>query len=231
MNPRHVPRATSKTARPRAEKPSVREAVRNETRATYREAIAMFQSQVGPDDPAPGGAMTGLAQLLSRAGRVAEAEQAYDQVIGLYQRIKSTNVNLPIAIFNRAELARKHERCADALPLYQQSAADFLRLKGEKSPYLIYPLVGEASCLVTVGRGREATPLLDRAGGLRGGDALRDAMVGAWRGRALVETGGDRKRGLALARTARGELAAITNDVEAPDELRELDRWLAAHPR
>jgi AcrR family transcriptional regulator len=41
-----VPRATPKTARPRAEKPSVREAVRNETRATYREAILVAAERV-----------------------------------------------------------------------------------------------------------------------------------------------------------------------------------------
>jgi len=59
-------------------------------------------------------------------------------------------------------------------------------------------------------------------------DASEAAQAKAYLGRALVDTRRDVAGGIAMARAARPAIAAAPDSVE---ELRRLDRWLAAHRR
>jgi serine/threonine protein kinase/tetratricopeptide (TPR) repeat protein len=100
-----------------------------------------------------------------------------------------------------------------------------------KSFRIAFPLRTLGLCELGLGRAREALPLLERAAAIRdAGDRvpLRLAEVHFPLARALYETGA-RKRGVALARQARGEYEQAARTPLAERDLAELDRWLASH--
>src|SRR5262249_9134049 len=130
---------------------------------------------------------------------------------------------------NRGDLAARRGRCADAVADFARTIKVFEEVD-PSSPLMVFPLAGSGACLVRLGRPAEAIPLLERAvgGDASTADPFELARAKAYLGRARVETRSDVTGGLAMARAAR---AAIAASLDGADELRMLDRWLAARAR
>src|SRR5262249_19783086 len=108
---------------------------------------------------------------------------------------------------------------------YGRAEAMFEHLRGPNTELLIYPLVGEAGCLLRTGRPADAIPRVQRALALpaQPGDASDVALAPAYLARAPGDTGRDRAGGLPMARAARPAIAA---DPTATARLHEVDDWL-----
>jgi len=173
----------------------------------------------------------GRAWALGNLDRYDAARSAYADAIGLFERADASSMNVPIAHFGRGEMLARAGRCDEARADFARAIDGFVAQQGSQSSYLVDPLVGQGRCLVKTGHAAAAIAPLERAAKLKPEteEALYGVRSRVWLGRALVEARRDRPRGLALARAARGELAAAATTPIVRAELAELDRWLAAH--
>jgi tetratricopeptide (TPR) repeat protein len=193
----------------------------------YDRALAIDAATRLAQDPTRAGLLIGRSEGAAHAGKLADALRSLDEAIALFDGGLVEGSNRAIALFDRGDLLRRLGRCDDALRDFARSLAVFARWADPSSHYLLYPLTGQAMCLVETGHPADALPVLERALRLKVdvGDALQLARARATLGRARVETGRDVPGGLALARQARATIATLP---DAADDLRALDRWLAA---
>jgi tetratricopeptide (TPR) repeat protein len=193
--------------------------------ALYDRALRIDRATLPAGDTQLAAVLIGRANTLKHLDRLDDAAQGYDDALAIYERAGARSYNVAITLYNRGELASLRGRCDDALRDYGRAAEMFEHLRGPSTELLLYPLVGEAGCLLRRGRAADAIPRLQRALALpaRPGDASDVALARAYLGRALVETGRDRAGGLAMIRAARPALAA---DAASAEVLRQLDDWL-----
>jgi tetratricopeptide (TPR) repeat protein len=196
----------------------------------YDRALRMSRATMAPGDLGLGDPLIDRGVALVHLGRFDEAVRDYDEAIALFERVGGKTINLPLAVYNRADVALRRGRCEDAIRDDLRAIQLFEAVVPPTAYQLLYPLSGEGACLVRLGRPAEAIAVLERA--LRckasGADAFEVARAKAYLGRARVETGRDVAGGLAMARAARPGIAASADGAE---ELRMLDRWLAGHAR
>jgi eukaryotic-like serine/threonine-protein kinase len=199
--------------------------------AVYDDAIALYRRVLDSKEKLVP-VLVGRATVLGRLDRIDEALATYEEVIAIIEHAGITTTNLPIALGNRGELHSRLGRCDRALADYQRSIDLFTKQVGASTARLIQPLVGLGHCLLVLRRPAEAVAPLERANEIRTATSARGArpaLAPLFLGRALVEAGRDRARGLALARQGRELLAAASTDKEDLATIAELDRWLAAH--
>jgi tetratricopeptide (TPR) repeat protein len=193
--------------------------------ALYDRALRINRAALPAGNTQIAAVLLGRANTLKHLDRIDEAAQGYDDALAIYERAGARSINVAITLFNRGELARLRGRCDDALRDHGRAAAMLEHLRGPSTDLLLYPLVGEAACLLRTARAADAIPRLQRALALpaQAGDAVQVALARAYLGRALVETGRDRAGGLEMIRAARPAIAA---DATSAEVLRELDDWL-----
>jgi tetratricopeptide (TPR) repeat protein len=196
---------------------------------TYDRALRIYRATLAPGDLHFGNPLIGRAIALGNLDRLDDAARGYDEAIGLFEHAGGETINFAIALANRAHLARRRGHCDDTLRDAGRAVAMMEKLVEPTSRWLIYPLVEQASCLIDGGRAADAIPLVERALRCKADEsiAVDVARARAQLGRALVESGRDRG-GVAMVRAAR---PLIAGRPENADEVRALDRWLAAHPR
>jgi tetratricopeptide (TPR) repeat protein len=166
------------------------------------------------------------ANALSNLGRYDEALSIFDEIVPQIERSAGDSINVALVIHDRADLEFRMNRCDRALTDYARAIDRMERAGGTDEGVLVYPLVGQARCLLGAGRAAEAIAPLQRALSLHapGGAASLLARARFYLGRAQVDSGRDRAGGLAAARAARAALEDINSD-----ELAKIDRWLADH--
>ena len=176
-----------------------------------------------------GSALMVRGNALSQLRRRAEAERAFGEAIATFDRVGGEQTDLPTTLYNRGELYAGTERCAVALADYQRAAELYARERGAQHPMLIWPLAGLGKCLVELGRFREALVPIDRALALpaHGDQGALLALTRYYRGRALYESGRDRRAGLAIVRAARAEAVALDSPF-GRIVVGDCDTWLHA---
>lgn len=103
---------------------------------------------------------------------------------------------------------------------------------GPDHPHTAEDLGGLGFALLVADRPREALPPLERASRIGERAQVDPATLAKIRfglARALWDTGGDRRRAIALARTSRDALAS-SGGRQAPD-VREIEAWLRRRDR
>ena len=194
--------------------------------SVYERALRIARATMTPGDLNFCWPLLQHGKLLLDLGRLDEAHRDFDEAVALFDRTGGKGTNLALALTGNAIIAARRGRCADALA-DDARAITVLEEVAPASPSLLDPLSSSGGCLVRLGRPAEAIPLLERALAVRAStDLLEQAKAKSYLGRALVETGRDVNGGLAMARAARPTIAAAPDGTE---ELRWLDRWLAAH--
>ena len=199
----------------------------DEALAIYDRALRIDRQQLPPGDLATATVLLGRGLVLGHLKRLDEATQSYDDAIAMYEKAGAKKRDFQATLFNRADIAARRGNCEEALRFDARATALAEEIGGPKSGLLLYSLVGGAACLVRLGRPAEAIAPLERALGLDTDPAEHTELARTryFLGRARVETRRDVAGGLAMVRAARVDLA------EDPEEVRDLDRWLAAHSR
>jgi serine/threonine protein kinase len=201
----------------------------DEALAAADRALQMERAHVDARSPVLLSLMVAHARALIDAGRAEDGAREYDEAIAFMEGAHLTNMNLPITVYNRAELFLKARQYQPALNGYEKAVKLFEEMRGKENWILVYPLVDEGRCLVFAGRPKAAIPLLQRALALKspGRAASVVAQGRFYLARAQVESGSNRAKGLADAAAARAT-AAKGSDQEVLDEM---DLWLASHRR
>lgn len=159
-----------------------------------------------------------------------DARTAYDEALAVFSELGGEDNNHPITLVNRADLAARANRCRDALPDYARARELFAVYAGPAHWYQYAAMVPHARCQILLGEPAAALAELDRLAqlGAPGVDPLLAAQATFLRGRALVESGRDRRGGLAIARTGRAAIAAVGDgQVTTREALADADAWLA----
>lgn len=203
----------------------------DEALAAYDRAVALLRDRSQDDPNTLGGLLLGRATARKHSGHLREARAGYDEAIAVFDRAGAVGTNLPIARYNRGELALEEGRWADALGDDQRAVTEFEKIGGPSSRFLMYPLVSSGKALVMLGRANEAVPPLERGLSLAAAKPGMQAAAEAWLARALGVTRGDRDRIARLTASALATLRelAAKGDPSSTVELRTFKEWLATH--
>jgi len=193
----------------------------------YDRALKMDRAKLSPGDLQIGALLINRAITLNRLERLEEAAADYDEAVGIYERASARSYDLAAALYNRGLLETKRGQCDRALRDFARALALLEEVRGPNADQLIWPLVGQARCLIITGHAADAFAPLARALKLPTTAEDESDVVHAqyYLGRARVETRRDIAGGLAMVRTARATLATDPWEAEL---VREIDAWLAA---
>jgi tetratricopeptide (TPR) repeat protein/predicted Ser/Thr protein kinase len=204
-----------------------------EARRHYERAIALKTAAEGPDDVDLAVSLNNYGNVLhemgdNEAGLVAlrRARAIWEHAYGAGSRMIAMPLN------NEGEILNTLGRPREAIPVFQRTlevmeASDI----DPSSAWLPYPLTGMGQSLLALGRPGEAVGPLERALVIRDRIETFPLPRGETRfalARALWDSGGDRARARALAKSARAEYESATS---AAKTVAEIDAWLAAHGR
>ena len=172
--------------------------------------------------------LANLANVYFDKGELAKARDHHERALELKERtlgrdhqrvgVSLTNIGSVLYLENKPAEARKYE---------ERALAIFESQLDSDHPFLAYPLTGLGQCDLAQGQPAQALPRLERALRIReakGSSAHDVARTRFHLARALWATGGDRKRALTLARSARTAFADPESKPQ-PD-LEEIDTWL-----
>jgi tetratricopeptide (TPR) repeat protein len=181
---------------------------------------------MSPDDPSRVAPLIAMATAHGLLGRVDEKIALEDEVLAALARLKVKPENLAIVLTNRGHSEAARGRWAAALAYHDRSIAVYEEIESPTHPMLIFPLEARGRALVTLRRPAEALATLERAVALEipGRERREQASAGFLRGRARVESRGDRAAGLAEARAGLAAMNALAPD--HPDT-RAAAAWLA----
>jgi tetratricopeptide (TPR) repeat protein len=198
-----------------------------EALAADEKALRIERAHLEANSPGLLPAMIARSQALVHLGQIEQGARGYDEAISLMDRAHLTTINLPITLYNRAELQTRLGHYRDASNGYERALKLFEEQRGKEHGILVYPLVGQGRCLVLSKRPAVAIPVLQRALALTppGGAASVMAQGHYYLARAQVDSGRDKAKGLAEAAAARADAAAAGAE---PEDLGEMDRWLIA---
>jgi tetratricopeptide (TPR) repeat protein/predicted Ser/Thr protein kinase len=200
----------------------------DEALALGRRALAVGEKAFGAEHPTYAGQLTGFALDLIRAGHYAEAYAPLDRAEAIYLKVYGPrHFEIGRVRVLRGEVLMRQARWKDAAALFERTlplVADS-PVAGET---LIGAQVNLAKAYVELGRPAKAIPILDRlAAGIdrlppHGRVALEFTLA-----QALWSSGRDRKR----ARTLAAHALAAYREIEGapPDQIAEIERWLARH--
>ncbi len=197
-----------------------------EAEALHRRSLAIREKHLGPDD-----LQTGLS--LDNLGIAVGMQKRYDEALGYHRRalaitekvLGPDHIESSGTIAAMASLYRdlgKHEL---ALAEYRRALAILEKGLGPESYDCAFPLSGIGHVLLDLKRAGEAVAPLERALAIRekrgGGDPAAHAQIELALARALWDSGGDKKRAVALATKARPAL--LGTDIAIGEA------WLAKH--
>jgi tetratricopeptide (TPR) repeat protein len=167
-----------------------------------------------------------MGTIESAMGREREAREHYDEALALLDRLGAKTGNLITGLNHRAEQSAKLGKCADAIADFQRAQRVARELQGDHPRIGMYLLVGEAACHLHDHHPADAITLLERALALDEPIGHVIPIARFLLGRALVDAGRDRAKGLAMARAARADVDATDRDFERA--IAETDAWLRA---
>ncbi len=195
----------------------------------YQRALDIKRAALGPDNPGVATALTNLGEALANEGRLKEALDYHYQALAIWRMSKGDGyAYVGVAYNNIASVYRRLEDCRQAIPAYQKAIDIMSKSLGEQHLYLAHPLYGLGLCYLDQDQPDQAVPMLQRALDIRNrseGDADVRASTGFSLGRAMWQTGHDRRRAIRLLRDA-----AATYDQAGNSSGRDrVEAWLKAH--
>jgi tetratricopeptide (TPR) repeat protein len=192
---------------------------------TMDRALAIMRESVDPDDIQLAPALLGHASVLRGLGQIDDAARTYGDVIALVDKAGVPSVELADALLGRGELATERRKHADALADHARAIATFETVIGRDTYRLARPLLIQGRAELLAGKPADAIAPLERAARLAPSrDILLTQSIRGWLGRALVASGRDRDRGLAMVREAVAALADVPG-AKASIYATEIERW------
>ena len=191
-----------------------------------REAVALDEKLLPPGDPATASHVVTESDVLEQLHRHDEALAALDRAIAMMRALyKGDHQDIADALHSRALIELSINKLDAALADGREALAIFGRVRPD------YPTLELLRTLGKIELARHdpvaALSYLDDAKHHAGGDLepYDRQYLDALTGRALVESGRDRAKGIALVKAA---YAALRADPRTTEETAELDAWMRA---
>jgi len=124
-------------------------------------ALAIAEKAPGKDHPVYHSIATTKAEILTGAGRIAEARKLFDEIMIAEQAVKSETMALTLA--SRADLELADHHPAEAVSFAQRSVAEFERLGGPDNAEMVSALITLAKAHIARKDNAAAKALLERA--------------------------------------------------------------------
>jgi serine/threonine protein kinase len=203
----------------------------DESLVVLERAVRIDRQRLAPRDAEIATPLRQLALTQVHLGRYEDAQRSFNEAIALHEQADSSLVNLPMTFAGRGWLFMDQSRYREALADCRHARELFDATPATRGYLLIFPLACEGAALVRLGRAREAIAPLERTVSVKtpGIYASYRATARVYLGRALIESGSDPTRGLALVRAGRDELKAL--GPAAANELRDANDWLSRYAR
>jgi tetratricopeptide (TPR) repeat protein/predicted Ser/Thr protein kinase len=201
----------------------------DEARADFERALAIDERVLGPGHPYIIQVLSNLSTDYALRNQPEKSLEYDERVLALAEAAydpMNVNVGLNVGALCSTHLQLKMydkalAECSRGLAIYEKNLGpDHLRVA--------FPLGGMGRAYLGLGQPDRAVPLLERALAIRHavkGDPIDLAEVNFSMARALVASGGDKKRARALAEEARAAYAAGGEDSRR--DLAEVEAWLA----
>ena len=202
----------------------------------YEEALKHLERALAIQEGAVGRDHSRLAPILDNLGNLRAATGEFEEAAALHHRalaireatLGHDHADVATSLNNLGALRWKTGAHSRAATYYQRALAIREKAVGPDHPHLAYSLVGLARIELLQDRPAEAEKLARRAVQLReagGASPMHLAKAQFVLSRALVASGGDRSRAVALAERARNGFRAAGEP--ANEQLAEVERWLA----
>jgi tetratricopeptide (TPR) repeat protein len=201
----------------------------DEALGLHRRAVALSERAQGPESLALPMLLVELGTDLGLLGHHAEAEQQLRRAMAVAtRRLGPDHVKTALVAMARADGLMRQSRWHDAASLYEHAIPVVETAQGTTED-----LAGAVSSLgrayVELHQPERARAVLERL------DRTPDEVPPELRpareltlARALWDSGGDRRRAHELATRARADCKTL--EVAQPDDLAQIERWLASHP-
>jgi serine/threonine-protein kinase len=196
-------------------------------RDSFRHAVALKEATLGQDDPDVAVSLTSLGDALHELGHLQEALETLNRAAAI---LLWNSDLLDLLLGDRGEILLELGRYREAEVAEEHVLKDWETDHDAVKWQIAYPLTTLGKIRLATGDSTSAVSYLERALGIReqyDSDATLVAETRFGLARALWERGGDLRRALSLARSARETYA--TNN--RPRKLSEVDAWLAAHAK
>ncbi len=197
-----------------------------EAHRLFQKALAIQHRTYGPAHPNLVETYRGDAAALEALGKLPEARAAVERAMDIdRQTIGETNPDHAESLTALGNVLRREGRFADAVAVYRCSLVLMELQHGPDGPALADTLLALCDALAETGDVPGALAACERASALAPKAPAEEVGVAAFQlAKARWLAGGDRGRAVALARTARADLAALSFPSE---DLPRIDRWLA----
>lgn len=201
-----------------------------EAHRLFQKALAIQHRTYGPAHPNLVETYRGDAAALEALGKLPEARAAVERAMDIdRQTIGETNPDHAESLTALGNVLRRERRFADAVAVYRCSLVLMELQHGPDGPALADTLLALCDALAETGDVPGALAACERASALAPKAPAEEVGVAAFQlAKARWLAGGDRGRAVALARTARADLAALSFPSE---DLPRIDRWLATRSR
>ncbi len=198
-----------------------------------RLAIAAKEKVLGPNTPDLAFSVANLANHLAYGGDFEAALLTNQRAVDiLTATLGPDHPRTALVVANHGQFLCRLSRFDEARAAAGAALAVFERETSPQGLYVTVPLRTFGLCDLGTERFDEALANFEKAAAIREAietTPLRLAEVHFPLARALLATGGDRRRAVALARQARREYERASAMPVVAREIVEIDRWLATH--
>ncbi len=201
-----------------------------EARTELEQALAITRKTYGPEHSEVGKLLSNLALVVDSLGDHQGAMKLQQQaVVVLEKSLGPQHPELAITRLNYGWDLFEVDRFDDALRQFEKAKEIFEHKTRPDHPFIGYALTGIGACRIAQGKPAQAIELLERA--LKLIKKERPPVVADTQftlGRALVESGRDRKKGRSLVHKAHETL--LKHRQAHKKELARVEAWLRQHP-
>jgi len=197
-------------------------------RELYERALAIQEKAVGPEHPDVATALNNLAGIHTAAGEYAEAQSLLQRALTIREQVLGPgHIEVAGTLNNLANIQAGMGMHSQAEALYERALNIQEQAFGPDHPHIAVTLDNLAGEYTAEERPRDALPILERAVAIY--EANKGRQPGEMRAyyhlaEALVATGGDLGRALALGRKARDGI--YESGAPRSQELAEIERWV-----
>ena len=198
-----------------------------------RLSVAAKEKALGPDQPDVGLSLCNLAVYLDELGELSAAVEEGGRALEIVERgFGPDHPRTALVLSNYSEYLARSGRWDEASAAAARALAIFEREADPDGMFAFVSLTALGTAHLGAWRVAEALPILERANRIAETSAPTVAYLARARfalGRALWERDGERRRAVALAKTARRDYERSQQTPTTERELAIVDAWLAAH--
>ncbi len=135
-----------------------------EAEPLYRQALSIFEQQLGPAHPDVASSLDGLALLYKDQGKYAEAEPLHQRALRIReQQLGSEHLDVAYSLNNLADLYTEQKKNVEAEPLYRRALSILEQQLGSEHPDVAAPLNNLANLYKQQEKYAEAEVLYQRS--------------------------------------------------------------------